>query len=73
MDATVGSIQLVAELQPWSWAKGEFVYEYDSEFNSHKLDEAIGTLDIGDFELEFGDYFMPFGEYLSHFVSSPDY
>ncbi len=71
VDELVGSIQLVAEVTPWPWVTGQLVYEYDSEVDRHKLEEAMGAITVRDFEIEFGDFYPPFGEYISHFVSGP--
>ena len=65
------SLELVAEITPLEWLKAELVYEYDSEVDDIKLDEAILAFETGAFELELGKLFVPFGEYFSHFVSGP--
>jgi hypothetical protein len=65
------TLQLAAELTPWSWMKGELIYEYDDEANRHTLDEAIAAFEAEDFELALGKQYLPFGVYFSHFVSDP--
>jgi hypothetical protein len=60
------TLQLSLEISPWSWVKGETIYEYDDESNRHTLDEAIAAFEGGDFELELGKLFVPFGVYFSH-------
>lgn len=65
------ALQLGMELTPWSWVKGELIYEYDDEANRHTLDEAIAAFESGDFELAVGKQYLPFGVYFSHFVSGP--
>ena len=65
------TLQVGATLTPWSWMKGELIYEYDDEENRHTLDEAIAAFEAGDFELAIGKQYLPFGVYFSHFVSGP--
>lgn len=70
-DEFTKTVQLALEATPWEWAKAEVITEYDDEFNKFVLDEAIASVEVGDFEFEGGDLFVPFGEYFSHFVSGP--
>jgi len=65
------TLQADLELTPWSWVKGELLYEYDDEANRHTLDEAYAAFEAGHFELAIGKQYVPFGVYYSHFVSGP--
>jgi hypothetical protein len=65
------TLQIGAELNPFSWMKGELIYEYDDEANRHTLDEGFASFEAGDFELEAGRLYVPFGVYFSHFVTGP--
>ncbi|UCC56955.1 MAG: LbtU family siderophore porin [Gammaproteobacteria bacterium] len=65
------TLQIGAELHPFSWMKGELIYEYDDEANRHTLDEGFASFEAGDFELEAGRLYVPFGVYFSHFVTGP--
>ena len=65
------TLQADLELTPWSWVKGELLYEYDDAANRHTLDEAYAAFEAGHFELAVGRQYVPFGVYYSHFVSGP--
>jgi len=67
------TLQLGVELAPWPWAKGELIYEYQSDESSNRgtLDEAIVVFETGDLAIELGKLNLPFGVYFSNFVSGP--
>lgn len=70
-----GTIQLGVEVMPASGVKLELIseLEHDSETGTDdpKLDEAVLSVEAGDFELELGTLYLPFGVYFSRFVSGP--
>lgn len=67
------ALQFAAEIKPSDWSKIELIYEYedDDDHNRHVLDEAVLSLESGDFEWEAGRLYVPFGEYFSQFVEGP--
>lgn len=67
------SVQIAAEVTPSEWSKLELIYEYedDDDHNRHILDEAVLSVEHGDFEWEAGRLYAPFGEYFSHFIEGP--
>lgn len=68
-EAAVIQLGLVAE--PLDWLAGELILEYDSEPNEVLVEEAIISVDIGDWELAVGKQYLPFGAYYSNFITGP--
>jgi len=68
---TSANIQLNASVTPWSFAKGEFVLDYDTDTDRLEVDEAVLSLERNAWELAYGRQYLPFGIYISHFASGP--
>ena len=68
---TSANIQLNATVTPWSFAKGEFVLDYDTDTDRVEVDESILSLEHNAWELAYGRQYLPFGVFYSHFASGP--
>ncbi|WP_279386915.1 LbtU family siderophore porin [Thiogranum longum] len=68
---TSANIQVNASVTPWSFAKGEFVLDYDTDTDRLEVDEAVLSLERNAWELTYGHQYLPFGVYFSHFASGP--
>lgn len=67
----VAVIQLGLVAEPLDWLAGELILEYDSQPNEVFVEEAIISVDIGDWELAVGKQYLPFGAYYSNFLTGP--
>ncbi len=65
------TLQLGLIATPWEFATAELLLEYDSDEDRVTADEAVLSLEAGDWELALGKQYLPFGVYFSNFVSGP--
>ncbi len=68
---TSATIQLGLTATPLELAKGEVLWEYDTDRDKIVTDEAILSVEQGDLELEVGRQHTPPGIYISHLRSGP--
>jgi hypothetical protein len=65
------SVQLGFIAEPWEFAKGELILEYDTVLHDVVADEAFVSLEAQSWEVEAGKLYTPLGVYISHFASGP--
>lgn len=68
---TSATVQLGLTATPLEFAKGDVLWEYDTDRDKIVTDEAILSTEQWDLELELGRQYTPLGVYISHFPSGP--
>ncbi len=65
------NLQLGMEAALFDVATAEIIFEYDTEERKILTDEALLSLEKGEWELTLGKMYTPFGVFFSSFVTSP--
>ncbi|MCB1758614.1 MAG: hypothetical protein KDI68_02380 [Gammaproteobacteria bacterium] len=68
---TPSNYQLGMEIRPLERLRLELLFEYDSTSAQLRADEAIGAIELEQWEFTFGKFYTPLGVYASEFINGP--